>query len=50
MQLHTINYKNFYSSIKHFQETLKWYLGLKSSKRLYCKGETRGEKLHNRGW
>ena len=28
----TINYKNFYDSLKHFQQTLKWYLGLKSAK------------------
>ena len=28
----TINYKNFYGSLTLFQETLKWYLGLKSAK------------------
>ena len=28
----TINYKNFYSPLTLFQETLKWYLGLKSAK------------------
>ena len=28
----TINYKNFYGSVKFFQETLKWYLGLKIAK------------------
>ena len=32
MQLQTINYKNIYRSLKLFQETLKWYLGLKSAK------------------
>ena len=32
MQLQTVNYNNFYVSLTIFQDTLKWYLGLKSSK------------------
>jgi hypothetical protein len=31
IQLQTLNYKNFCGSLKLFQETLKWHLGLKSA-------------------
>ena len=32
IQLQTVYYKNFCGSLTLFQETLKWYLGLKSAK------------------
>jgi len=41
----TINYKNFYGSLKLFQESLKWYLGLK--KKTLCIAK---EKLEMRNF